>query len=48
MNSLTIQQCFEEKQVSLPRECNLIQISEVFCPMCEVRHENNTNCQRND
>lgn len=21
---------------------------EVLCPMCEVWHENNTNCQRND
>jgi hypothetical protein len=20
----------------------------VYCPMCEVTHENNTNCQRND
>lgn len=21
---------------------------QVLCPMCEVWHENNTNCQRND
>ena len=20
----------------------------VYCPMCEISHENNTNCQRND
>lgn len=21
--------------------------NQVFCPMCDIQHENNTNCQRN-
>jgi hypothetical protein len=42
MNINMLHQLFINKQYSLLVE------DEIYCPMCEVVHENNSNCQRND
>lgn len=45
----SIVQLLSEEKISLVGgEIKKFMEDMVFCPMCEITHENNTNCQRND
>ena len=50
MNATSVSHSYVQKQQDTLWNDVSIQFrgNEVFCPMCEVLHENNTNCQRND
>lgn len=49
MSQDSVAQNFEEMQLSSwIFEQVRFNGSDVFCPMCEIWHENNTNCQRSE
>ena len=49
MNAFNIQQQVKEIQDASWIEATVRIVGDmVLCPMCEVWHENNSNCQRND
>jgi len=50
MGNISINECFNEIQRSswIRDQIDEYSVDMIYCPMCEVIHENNTNCQRND
>lgn len=45
MSEFTVTYQFEQEQYFLCID-EFLDLDEVYCPMCEDFHENNTNCQR--
>ena len=50
MDVVIVKHLFPEMQhyLSWRYETERLKENLVYCPMCEVTHANNTNCQRND
>ena len=49
MTERNIQNVIETKQVTLwDYEIIRFRAGNIYCPMCQDVHENNSNCQRND